>query len=185
MKKLLLVAACTVASLAALAQGTVNFNNSPSAIGGAGAPISDIDGVTKLAGTTFMAVLYAGPSAGALAPIGATLTFRTGAGAGFFNTTGQDTSRIIGTVAPGAVATIQVRAWENTSGAITSWDLATAAGVKTGQSAIFTVTTGGVGSPPSLPANLVGLTSFSLVPEPATYALLALGAGALLLRRRK
>jgi hypothetical protein len=32
---------------------------------------------------------------------------------------------------------------------------------------------------------LTGLTSFSLVPEPSTYALLALGAAALFLRRRK
>lgn len=185
MKKLLLVAACTVASLAALAQGTVNFNNSPATVGGSGAPIFDADGTTRLAGTGFLAILYAGPAANALAPIGATLSFRTGAGAGFFNTTGQDTSRAIPTVALGAVATIQVRAWDNSSGLYATWDAASAAGAKVGQSAIFTVKTGGDGSPPALPANLVGLTSFNLVPEPATYALLALGAGALLLRRRK
>jgi hypothetical protein len=60
-----------------------------------------------------------------------------------------------------------------------------AGGFKAGKSTAITVTTGGAGSPPSLPANLVGLTSFSLVPEPSTYALLALGAAALFLRRRK
>jgi len=183
MKKLLLVAACTVASLAALAQGTVNFNNSPGSVGGTGAPIFADDGVTKLAGTGFMAILYAGPDAGSLTAIGSAVAFRTGAGAGFLTT--ADPARTIATVAPGAVAQIQVRAWENTSGTITSWDLAVAGGVKTGMSTIFAVTTGGAGSPPSLPANLVGLTSFNLVPEPATYALLALGAGALLIRRRK
>jgi hypothetical protein len=35
-------------SLAAFAQGTVNFNNSPGAIGGNGAPFYDVDGTTRL-----------------------------------------------------------------------------------------------------------------------------------------
>jgi hypothetical protein len=183
MKRLLAGIACLALCVGAFAQGTVNFNNSPAAVGGTGAPIFDVDNTTRLAGTAYWAQLFAGPDAGSLAPIGAALNFRTGAGAGFFNTTGVDTSRAIGTVAPGAVATIEVRAWEAAGG--TSYDAAKAGGFKTGASTAFTVTTGGAGSPPSLPANLVGLTSFSLVPEPSTYALLALGAAALFLRRRK
>jgi hypothetical protein len=184
MKKLTVIAMSALLSLSAWAQGTVNFNNSNAAIGAGGAPVFDVDGTTALAGTGFVAQLYAGPDANSLAPIGATLTFRTGAGAGFLNTTGQDTARIIPTVAPGAQAVIQVRAWD---ASYASYEAAAAAGGKAGASANLTVTTGGAGQPPSLPANLVGLQSFSLsvVPEPGTLALVALGACALFLRRRK
>lgn len=173
-----------MATLSALAQGTVNFNNAPSAVGGTGARIFDVDGTTALAGTAFLAQLYAGPTADSLAPIGATLTFRTGAGAGFVDTA-AGTARTIGSVAAGAVATIQVKAWEAASGA--TYEAALAAGGKTGFSNVITVTTGGAGEPPSLPANLTGLTSFQLtiIPEPSTIALGLLGVGALLLRRRK
>lgn len=183
MKRLLAGIACLALCVGVYAQGTVNFNNSPSAVGGTGAPVFDIDGVTKLEGTAYWAQLYGGVDASSLAPYGDPLGFRTGAGAGFFNTTGVDTSRAIGTVAPGAVATIVVKAWEAAGG--TSFEAAQAGGFKYGESAPITVTTGGAGQPPSLPANLVGLTSFSLVPEPSTYALLALGAAAMFLRRRK
>lgn len=182
MKRLIAGIACCALCVGALAQGTVNFNNFVPA-SGVNAPITDVDGTTRLAGTAYWAQLFAGASEGSLAPVGAALNFRVGAGAGYFNTTGVDTSRAIGTVAPGALATIQVRAWEAAGG--TSYDAALAGGFKTGSSASFTVATGGVGSPPSLPADLVGLTSFSLVPEPSTYALLALGAAALFLRDRK
>jgi len=180
MKKILLAAACVAATIGALAQGTVNFSNLPGAIGGAGAPIHDTDGTTGLAGTAFFAQLYAGPDAGSLAPIGAAVNFRTGAGAGFV--TAADLSRAIATVAPGATAQVQVRAWRASDGA--TYDAAVAAGGHYGFSNVFTVATGGSGTPPSLPANLVGLQSFSLIPEPSTIALGALGAAALLLRRR-
>jgi len=187
MKRLLAGIACLALCVGAFAQGTVVFNNSPSTSGpaGVGAPVFDVDGTTRLAGTVYLAQLFAGPDAASLTPWGAALTFRTGAGAGFFNTTGVDTARAIGTVAPGAVATIQVVAWEAAGG--TDYAVAVAGGFKNGASTTFTVTTGGnvPGLPPQVPANLVGLTSFSLVPEPSTYALLALGAAALFLRRRK
>ena len=57
-----------------------------------------------------------------------------------------------------------------------------------GSSGPVTITAlGGVGAPPSLPADLVGLSGFTLtaIPEPSTIALAALGAAALLFRRRK
>jgi hypothetical protein len=185
MKRLLAGIACLALCVGAFAQGTVIFNNSPSTSGpaGVGAPVFDVDGTTRLAGVEYLAQLFAGPDGNSLTPWGAALTFRTGAGAGFFNTTGVDTARAIGSVAPGATATIQVKAWEAAGG--TSYDEALAGGFKAGASGIFSVVTGGAGQPPGLPANLVGLTSFSLVPEPSTYALLALGAAALFLRRRK
>lgn len=183
MKTLLAGIACLALCAGAFAQGTVNFNNSPAAVGGTGAPIFDSDNTTRLAGTAYWAQLFAGPNASSLDAVGAALNFRTGTGAGFFNTTGVDTSRAIGTVAPGAVATVEVRAWEAAGG--TTYSSALAGGFRVGTSTPITVTTGGAGSPPSLPANLVGLTSFNLIPEPSTYALLALGAAALFLRRRK
>lgn len=183
MKRLLAGIACLALCIGAFAQGTVNFNNSPATVGGTGAPIFDVDGTTRLEGTAYLAVLYAGPDASSLQPWGEALGFRTGNGAGFFNTTGVNTTRTIGSVLPGGVATIEVRAWAASGGP--TWAQAFAAGAPTGQSTAFTVATGGGGIPPAPPANLVGLTSFSLVPEPSTYALLALGAAALFLRRRK
>ena len=121
---------CFIGSVAAFAQGTVNFNNSPGAIGGNGAPFYDVDGTTRLEGTAFYGQLWAGPDINSLTPWGEPLTFRTGAGAGFFNTTGKDTSRIIGTVAPGTVATVQVRVWESLAG---YYDVAIQGGFKYGQ----------------------------------------------------
>jgi hypothetical protein len=184
MKRILAGIACLALSVGAFAQGTVIFSNTQSALGvPGGAPVFDVGGVVRLEGAAYLAQLFAGPNADSLQPWGASASpFRTGTGAGFWNP-GADSTRIIGNVAPGATATIVVRAWEAAGG--TSFDVAKAAGAKWGESAAFGVVTGGVGLPPSLPAPLVGLTSFSLVPEPSTYALLALGAAALFLRRRK
>jgi hypothetical protein len=176
MKKILVMASLMVASLAAYGQGSVLFSNFVGPGGSiVNAQVFGTDGTTGLAGSNFQAILYAGPDAGSLAPIGASAAFFTGAGAGYFS----GGSRTIGTVAPGASAFVQVRAWDTTSGA--TWDTATVRGSST----VFSVGTGGGGTPPAPPSNLVGLTSFSLVPEPSTIALGVLGAAALLLRRRK
>jgi len=183
MKRLLAGIACLALCVGAFAQGTVSFNNSATALGvPGGAPVFDLDGTTRLAGTAYLAQLWAGPDVNSLTAWGDAVAFRTGAGAGFWNP-GADSTRIIGTVAPGAVAQVQVRAWEAAGG--TTYTAAVAGGFKYGSSATLSIATGGVGQPPSLPAALTGLTSFSLVPEPATYALLALGAAAMFLRRPK
>src|ERR1041384_4254789 len=55
-------------------QGTVNFNNFVPAAS-IDAPIFDVDGVTRLAGTAFKAQLYAGTSLGTIAAIGADVPF--------------------------------------------------------------------------------------------------------------
>lgn len=184
MKRILAGIACLTLCVGAFAQGTVNFNNN---VPGAPAPVFDVDGTTRLEGTDYLAQLFAGPDPDSLSAWGAALSFRTGLGAGFFNPSSspEGASRSIGTVAPGSTANIEVRVWQTVGGTHTSYDSAFAGGALTGRSAVFTVVTGGAGDPPSLPANLVGLTSFSLVPEPSTYALLALGAAALFIRRRK
>lgn len=169
MKKLVLLAAAVIVSAGAYAQGTINFINKAT---GVDAPvfIGDTASGVKAAGSGFNAQLFAGPDANSLVAVGAVANFLTGAGAGYFN----GGARTIPTVAPGATAFLQ----------IVGTDVAT--GLQ-GRSAVFQVVTGGAGSPPSLPANMVGATSFAIptVPEPTTLALGALSLGALMLRRRK
>lgn len=164
MKKLILIAA--LAATSAFAQGTVNFNNRVTAAG-LDAAIFDVGGA-RLAGPDAYAQIYVGGTA-----VGTPVAFRTGTGAGYF--AGGNVA--IPGVAGGASASIVVNAWK---GAATF----EAASIK-GSSAPINVTLGGAGEPPSTPANLIGLTSFTLVPEPSVLALGALGAAALLLRRRK
>ena len=176
MKKALIAVACAVVSLSTYAQGTLNFNNRVAGV--LDAPVFNIDTATRLDGTRFMAQLYAGATADSLAAVGVAAPFRTGAGAGYINP-GANATVAVATVVPGANAFIRMRAWDTTTGATYE-----AASVR-GESSVFSVATGGAGSPPSLPANLVGLTSFNLVPEPSTIALGVLGAAALLIRRRK
>lgn len=181
MKKLLLIAAVLVASLSAYAQGTINFNNRIGTGDPSDSPVFDVGGVTRLAGAGFFAQLYAGPAgsaAGALAAVGAPVTFRTGGGAGYVNSPGDVTTAV-----GGATAAIQMRAWDS---AFPTYAAALAGGGKTGASIVFdSLPLGGGGSPPATAPNLTGLRSFSLVPEPSTIALGALGMAALLLRRRK
>jgi hypothetical protein len=184
MKKALMVLSSLLVAVGAFAQGQVNFANR--VVGSYDAPVfvGSLTGA-KADGPTYMAQLYAGPSATTLAAIGAPIPFRTGAAAGYITSSTQ----IIPTVAPGAVAQVQMRAWATAAGA--TYEAALAANGGTGQSAILAITTGGAGSPPSLPANLDGLASFAIVggvpnvPEPSVLALGALGGLALLIRRRK
>jgi len=188
MKKILsamLVSA--VASVAAYAQGTVNFVNL-SGNPALNAPVTLSDHTTRLAGGTFMAELLGGTAAGSLSLQGAATPFLTGGGAGYFN----GSTRVITGVAEGAVAFLQVRVWNTAYGATYALALATGQGGQPdayGLSNIFSVTTGAPngGPPPTVPATMVGLTSFSLnaVPEPSTFALAGLGAAALLLFRRR
>ena len=88
----------------------------------------------------------------------------------------------------GGPASVQLRAWASASGS--SWEEASSNPTgEIGQSNIIDLTATGnsAGSPPSVPVDLVGLQAFNLqvIPEPSTWALLALGVGALALRRRK
>ncbi len=176
MKKILFIAALLAAAAGAQAQGTVAFSNRSSAVD---APVFDIGGTTKISDPNIVAALFLGDvQEGAAAPFRAT----PAAAAGYWNP-GTDSSRTVDGQPGGTSVTLTVRAWDSTKGA--TYAAAVAAGGKYGQSDPFTVTLGGGGSPPSTPADLVGLKSFSLVPEPSTIALGALGAAALLLRRRK
>jgi hypothetical protein len=141
--------AAALSVVESFAGGTVRFSTGTNSI-------YDVDGATPLpAGSAYLAQLYAGPDAGSLQPVGAAVGFSS---PGRFNAG----TRIIVSVPAGEVATVQVKAWESVYGA--TYEQALAADGKHGTSAVFTVTTGGAGSPPSLPATLTGLQSFSLMP---------------------
>ena len=81
-----------------------------------------------------------------------------------------------------------IRAWDNKGGTITTWAQVLADNsIARGESTIFTVNAP-LGLAPSItPPNMVGFESFQLhvVPEPSVIALGALGAGCLLLLRRR
>ncbi|MGC8988920.1 MAG: immunoglobulin domain-containing protein, partial [Verrucomicrobiia bacterium] len=140
--------------------GTVNFNNI-AAPSGVDAPIYDSDGVTKLSGAAFLAQLYAGKAADQLVPVGPAVPFETGVAVGYVCQ--RFTSRVIPFVAPGEPVFVQMRVWETAFGA--TYETAVLAGGKTGASDVLNVVTGGAGSPPSLPADLAGLKSFSVKRE--------------------
>ncbi len=192
MKKILLIAACFVTSIGAFAQGVIDFRITPT---GVNAPVFDVGGTTKL-GSTFLAQLYwsaTGAAGSYVAVSDAPVPFRDGAGAGYWNPTGNtpasaDSSRVVG-VAAGANVFLEVAAWTASAGS-TYAIASTVPGAHVGISLPIQVTTGGAGSPPSLPAAMTGLQSFTLgqvaaTPEPSTIALGLVGAAALLLRRRK
>jgi len=190
MKKIL--AATAISSLlafSAFAQGTVDFRNkitSPAF----DQPVFDLDGSTKLAGPNFVAQLFwSDTQLGTYTALtDPAAPFRTGAGAGYWNY-GATFTRTIPGLAGNATAWLIVRVWDSTLSA--NWDALTNTKSKWASSTPFSVVLGNYippGGTPTLPATLNGFTSLTLknpVPEPATYALLALGAGALLIRRRK
>jgi MYXO-CTERM domain-containing protein len=172
MKNLIVAAAVGLVAVGASAQGQFNFTNfSPP---GVDAPIFDSNGSTKLAGAAWYVQAYVGADAASLAPVGTAVNFLEADGAGYFFGGAVSTS-----FAGGTSVQVQVKAWEAAKG--TSYEAAKAAGGKYGSSELVSVK---VATAPDLPPDLVGLQSFSVVPEPSVMALGVLGAAALLLRRR-
>ncbi len=139
--------------------------------------------------------LGSGLASSSLSPLaGATTTMANGvtdpvAGTWFSTTVAQIGPS--GTLA-GAAATVQLYAWYNDGGTITSYDMAVADGVPAGFSATESLTTGGpnVTGPPSTASALTnpgGVLNFSVsaIPEPSTIALGVIGASAFLMRLRR
>jgi hypothetical protein len=174
MKKLIVAAAVALTAIGALAQGQLNVGNRVTTAG-IDAPVFKADGVTRLDGAAFLAQAYVGLTETSLAPVGAALPFRTGAAAGYITSTGVSVTGLPG----GTAVLVQLRAWEAAKGA--TYEAAVAGGGLYGSSKPVNVN---LSSPPAAPADMVGLQSFALVPEPSTLALGVLGVAALLLRRR-
>lgn len=133
--------------------GRVLFANGLTSFSSLDAPVFDVDTVTPLNGSNYMAQLYAGPTLELLRPVSAPSPFRSGFGAGYFY------SRIVTlpNVPPGATAVLQVRAWDANKGS--SYEEARALGGRFGKSELWVQTVGGGSQPPT---PLGGLQSFSL-----------------------
>jgi hypothetical protein len=198
MKTTTALATTLLACFGLFAQGTYNLDNSPlSTQGTVDARIFDYNGTTPLAGTNFFAQLFIGTvsNAASLIPQGVIARFYPfGNGAGGYLNPSGTTIRATN-IAPGALGFVQLRAW---TGAATYLEAVNTPGARIGMSSILNLVAGGFGAPPSLPANLVGLQSFSLVgplyqppdqfgntPEPSTLVLGILGGIVLLSKRYK
>jgi hypothetical protein len=190
MKRVSLIVSVLLATVTALAQGTVNFNNHE--------PFSGIDAPVSLnwtsetgfgtfpLGSRYLAQLCAGSTADSLSPVGVAVFFRnsiaTGQGTGYFAGGQVD----IPFLSPQAGGYFQVRFWDGAAGS--TYEGALAANGLTGFSNVIHLTTLGDphAAPPSIPVDLVGLmpSGFILIPEPSPLALGLLGIAALVLLRR-
>lgn len=176
MKSTLLALAALLSAGSALAQGTINFTTLSSSAGiNAQIKVQEPgQAAVPVAGPEWNGQLLFAPAGGAFKAVDVAQPFRTGAAAGY--------------ILKGAVTVAGVAA--GTAGQATliafkgaSFD---AAGAYRGESSAIPLTLGGVGTPPSLPANLVGLQGFTIVvPEPSMVALGLLGASLLVIRRKK
>ena len=161
-------------ALVAHPQGLVDFSNFSISGGGVNAPVFESDGVTRCAGSQFMAELLAGSTANNLASI-ATTGFLTGTAAGYF----EGLAQTVPGVAPGHSAWMQVNVWNTATGA--TFNQAKASGLPDAwwQSSIFSVFAGGGNVNPTPPTPLTGLGNspvhLNSVPEPSGLALVACG----------
>lgn len=182
MKKLLIALAAVLVTVATHAQGTLAFNTR--VVGSHDAPVTLRTADGEGAGPAYSAQLYVVGAGGAFTPIPGITTFRAVPDGGnpllarYVNPIDVTATG----VAAGSQGQIVLRAWLTSAG---SFDAAPEA--QRGQSAPTTVAFGGETPGGVLaPGNLTGLTGFIIpVPEPSTIALGALGAAALLFRRRK
>lgn len=181
MKHIVLTLTALFAAASVYAQGTVNF--ATRVTGQLDAPVT-YNGAPV--GSDFYGQLLAAAPGGTLTPVGVPVEFRGDAGIGYITAGG---AIAIPGVAGGAAAEVRLVAWSKQVGS--TWAEASAAGMGgTGMSGVITVAaTGNPGAtPPTTAANLVGLQGFAvdpIIPEPTIAALGPLGAGLLLIRRKK
>ncbi len=149
--------------------GAINICNFGLEPGNRGVPVIHPEGDTPLTGTGWLAQAYAGSHAYDLAPVGPAVPFYGEEFAGYWFKEPSPTRRIPD-IPAGREATVQIRIWESGTGS--TFEEALESGSNFFASNIFTVVTGGAGSPPSLPATIDGLTGFEfnggLPPEVAT-----------------
>jgi hypothetical protein len=172
--------------------GQVKQGN-PAQAGTAPIPVgTQVYGGAPLVGTGFTASIWARVAGTQNAFVqAATTPFRVTTSSSLFGFwTVPGTAVVLNNVAsdPAVRAEILIRVWDNKGGTITSWAQAIdpASLDATGESLPFTVSDQ-LGGGLVLPPTLKGLQSFQLtqVPEPSVIALGALGAGCLLLLRRR
>lgn len=175
MKHIVLTLTALFAAASVYAQGTVNF--ATRVTGTLDAPVTYAGAP---AGSDFWGQLLAGPPGGTLAPVGAPVEFRSDAGIGYIS----GGAVAIPGVAGGTAADVRFVGWAKSLG--NTWP---GQGLGTGQSGIINIAATGNPdvTPPTVAANLVGLQGFAIevIPEPTIAALGLLGAGLLLLRRKK
>ena len=170
----LAVLGCALTVAPALGQATFALRNH---YGGFGldAPVYDWNG-GLLTGATWRAELYGGPETGSLAPVLGLWNQQRGTAAlrfpGYFH---SDDEWAVFSVPVGGSAWLQLKVWD--SGLGTTYEETVAKGLGGyGQSELFYARGGNpAGSPPDLPAPLVGLQSFSVlevIPEPGVGVLL-------------
>lgn len=190
MKKLVIMAAAVFATVNIFAQGVVNFSN----IGATQRVTNSMTGATAAIGSTFLVQLYYAPDASggaetALMPISPAIGI--GPQAGLFSG-GFRTAPV---TPPGAFAYFQVRAWESAFG--TSYEEALAKGAVGGRTSLLgksniirvdtadPTITPAEGSASLVAAGLAGIVLAPVIPEPSVIGLGLLGAGALLMLRRR
>jgi hypothetical protein len=162
----------------AFSQGTFYFINYDS-IHGLDAPVYDASG-KRLEGANFVAMLYGGVTMDSLQAIAPASPFLTGSLAGYFFDR-QNYVRAVPGVVPGGPAWVQVRAWDARLG--DSYEQVAALGTGGyGESNLFRLNSGGCLQ--CEPSYLVGLQSFSLVPEPSSLLLVLLALPWLFVRWR-
>jgi hypothetical protein len=188
MNKFAYLVVASALAVSAFGQGQIDLNNRGLAL------VNDAAG-KPLTGTSFVAQVWYGASASTLTSSFAPSPFRasTTTYPGSWNPAGVGGPGALGTLtgfAPGSTVTLQVAVWDSAiAGVGAAQALSKTAG--TGLSETFTYAI--PADPLAIPGGMGGLKSFNLVaaggtpvvPEPTTIALGALGAAALLLRRRK
>jgi hypothetical protein len=178
-KVLVITMGMMLVSLRCWSQGTILFcNQGP----GLSALVLDVDGKPVAPNPDYRATLYAGFTDGSATEV-ATTSFTS---PGVFGE-GQPPVALEFFPSTTPFVYLQVKTWSTMGGHYTSWDQATggAAGIP-GQSSgfLFQARLGDpLAVPPVEPSPLYGLTSFNFwgppIPEPSTYALMAMGLGCL------
>ena len=164
--------------------GTANYVGAGMLKIGAGGLLGQYGGSTTFA--QLLAANGASQPEASLLPAGQTTTFRTGSAAGVL---ALITSSLGNVPLDAPNATLEVVAWDNSSGNYPTWtqaSVAWAAGlIAAGKSGAFNVAAigGNVNSPPNFASPSFNL--HTTIPEPSTFALAGLGAAALLIFCRR
>jgi hypothetical protein len=180
MKKLILTTVLLAGlstSVSVYAQGTVFFDNT-----GGGLVYVGADTSTPLAVDVNGQLLGGSPQTSIQTMVGVS---GTAIDFGVFADPSGLSFQVPGTPV-GTTAQLEVKLWLNP--AYPDYAAALAGGDAVADSGIFSNPTGGDGTPAALGKTLTGMPEMHLlsnVPEPTTFALLGLGAGALLLFRRR